>query len=274
LSEVIHREKHYHKAIRVKGMLVMKSAAYVIVSLLGVGAVAGGTVALRQQPSPPPAPKAVASPQAPTIAVLPDKTVEPPPKITPIAPPTTRATATPTNNEVSPAIRKVSSCKILMAIVKDDNPPLNVRDQPNGTSTIVGTVSDGTFVSVKQEQDGWLEITEPKGWIAKTKTASQCGQKVEQVSFGAGQTSATLTDEFLGAGSHQYKLALGKGQTLTVTGAVGPMPAVIAPDGKYLVGMDEAKGTWATELPSSGEYTFEMDSNFRGYKYEFLVDAK
>jgi Bacterial SH3 domain len=256
-------------------MLVMKSAAYVIVSLLGVGAVAGGTIALRQQPAPPPPPKAViASPQSPTIAVLPDKPAEPPTKITPIAPPATRATAAPTSSEPAEAIRKVSSCKILMAIVKDDNPPLNVRDEPNATSTIVGTVSDGTFVSVKQEQDGWLEITEPKGWIAKTKTASQCGQKVEQVSFGAGQTSATLSDEFLGAGSHQYKLVLGKGQTLTVTGAVGPMPAVIAPDGKYLVGMDEAKGAWATELPSSGEYTFEMDSNFRGYKYEFSVDVK
>jgi hypothetical protein len=258
-------------------MLVMKSAAYVIASLLGVGAVAGGTIALRQQPAPPPTPKAVsASPQAPTIAALPNKTTETLTKITPtpIVPPATRATATPTSSEPGPAIRKVSSCKILMAIVKDDNPPLNVRAQPNPDGAIVGTVSDGTFVSVKQERDGWLEITEPAGWIAKTKTASQCGQKVEQVSFGAGQTSATLSDEFLGAGSHQYKLALGQGQTLTVKGEVGPMPAVIGPDGKYLVGMDEARGTWATELPSTGEYTLEMDSNFRGYKYDFSVDVQ
>lgn len=258
-------------------MFVMKSAAYVIVSLLGVGAVAGGTVALRQPATVRPnvAPTIVSTtPPTPTIAVLPDKPAEPTTKIRPIAAPATRATAAPTSSEPAQAIRKVSSCKILMAIVKDDNPPLNVRDQPSTAGAIVGTVTDGTFVSVKQEQSGWLEITEPQGWIAKTKTASQCGQKVEQVSFGAGQTSATLSDEFLGVGSHQYKLALGQGQTLTVKGEVGPMPAVIAPDGKYLVGMDEAKGTWATQLPSSGEYTFEMDSNFRGYKYDFSVDVK
>ncbi len=250
----------------------MKSAAYVIASLLGVGAVAGGTVALRHQASPPTPTVITAAPQAPTIAVLPDKTAEPPTNITPT--PVTRATAAPTNSAPSQATRKVSSCKILMAIVKDDNPPLNVRDQPNTAGVIVGTVPDGTFVSVKQEQAGWLEITEPQGWIAKSKTASQCGQKVEQVSFGAGQTRASLSDEFIGVGRHRYKLALGQGQTLTLKSEVGPMPAVIAPDGKYLLGLDEAQGTWATALPSSGEYTFEMDSNFRGYKYDFSVDVQ
>ncbi len=255
----------------------MKSAAYVIASLLSVGAVAGGTVALRQQPpTPPPTAKAVSaspSPQPPTIAALPDKPAAPPTKLTP-TPPATREPIAPTNSAPSQPSRQVSSCKILMAIVKDDNPPLNVRAQPNVTSAIVGTVTDGTFVSVKQEQSGWLKITEPAGWIAKSKTASQCGQKVEQVRFGSGQTSATLSDEFLGAGNHQYKLALGQGQTLTIKGAVGPMPAVIAPDGKYLVGLDEANGTWTTKLPNSGEYTVEMDSNFRGYKYEFSVDVQ
>jgi hypothetical protein len=257
-------------------MLGMKAAAYVMASLLGVGAVAGSTIALRQQSAPPPALKAVSPvPQAPAIAVLPDKTAETPTQVipSPIAPPVTR-TVPPTNSSSSPAIRKVSSCKILMAIVKDDNPPLNVRAQPNPDGAIVGTVADGTFVSVKQEQAGWLEITEPAGWIAKTKTASQCGQKVEQVRFGAGQTGATLADEFLGVGSHQYKFVLGQGQTLTVKGQVGPMPAVIAPDGKYLVGMDEARGSWATKLSTSGEYTLEMDSNFRGYKYDFAVDVQ
>jgi Bacterial SH3 domain len=251
----------------------MKSAAYVIASLLSVGAVAGGTVALRQQPvTAPPMTKAVSpapSAQPPTIAALPDKPAAIPPKITP----TTRETIAPTNSAPSQPSRQVSSCKILMAIVKDST-PLNVRDQPNLDGAIVGTVTDGTFVNVKQEQSGWLEIAAPAGWIAKSKTASQCGQKVEQVSFGSGQTSATLSDEFLGAGNHQYKLALGQGQTLTIKGSLGPMPAVIAPDGKYLVGLDEANGTWTTKLPSTGEYTVEMDSNFRGYKYDFSVDVQ
>jgi hypothetical protein len=254
----------------------MKSAGYVIAGLLGAGAVAGGTVALRQPtPLAPPTPAVSAVSQPPPIAVLPDKPAAPPTKITPtpIAAPVTQPVA-PAAAAPGQPLRQVSSCKILMAIVKDDNPPLNVRDQPNVTSAIVGTVTDGTFVTVQQEQSGWLQISEPAGWIAKSKTASQCGQKTEQVRFGAGQTSATLGAEFLGTGNHQYKLDLGKGQTLTVKGAVGPMPAIVAPDGTYLVGMDEARGTWATTLPSDGEYTFAMDSNFRGYKYEFTIDVQ
>jgi hypothetical protein len=255
----------------------MKSAGYVIAGLLGAGAVAGGTVALRQ-PTPLATPPSVTSavstvPQPPTIASLPDKpAIIPPTKITPT--PITARPIAPTNPAPNAAIRQVSSCKILMAIVKDDNPPLNVRAQPDVTSPIVGTVTDGTFVSVKQEQSGWLEIAQPAGWIAKSKTASQCGQKTEQVRFSAGQTSATLADEFLGTGNHQYKLALSKGQTLTVKGGVGPMPAIVAPDGTYLVGLDQARGTWATTLPADGEYTFALDSNFRGYKYEFTIDVQ
>jgi hypothetical protein len=161
-----------------------------------------------------------------------------------------------------------------MAIVNDDNPPLNVRTQPNADAAVVSTLENGIFVNVKQEKDGWFEIAEPAGWIAKSKTANRCGEKVEQVQFGPGKSDTELADEFLGTGSHQYKMQLAKGQKLTIQGEVGPMPAVIAPDGRYLVSMDEKPRSWSTELPSSGEYTFELDSNFRGYKYDFSVEVK
>jgi Bacterial SH3 domain len=250
----------------------MKSSVMMLAGLLGAGALAGGTIALNQPPMAPPPPKAIsAAPAVPPITALPDRPAAVP---SPIAqPPAPGERPSPVASEPTRAPRQVASCKILMAIVKDST-PLNVRAQPNLDGAIVGTVTDGTFVSVKQERDGWLEISEPAGWIAKSKTASQCGQKVEQVRFGAGQTGTVLAAEFLGVGSHQYKLALGKGQTLRIKGSIGPMPAVIGPDGQYLVGMDEARGTWSTKLPSDGDYTLEMASNFRGYKYEFAVDVQ
>jgi hypothetical protein len=244
-----------------------------LAGLLGAGALAGGTIALNQPPAAPP-PKAIsATPAPPTITALPDRSAAVPSPIVakPQSAPATRVPPTASAPRQKP--RQVTGCKILMAIVKDAT-PLNVRAQPSLDGAIVGTVTDGTFVSVKQEQDGWLEISEPAGWIAKSKTASQCGQKIEQVRFDPGQTGTVLSDEFLGTGSHQYKLALSQGQTLTIKGAVGPMPAVIAPDGQYLLGLDEARGTWSAKLPSDGDYTLEMASNFRGYKYEFAVDVQ
>lgn len=259
----------------------MKSSLLVLAGLLGVGAVAGGTASMLQKAPTVPPLTAIPSPQSPGPEVVapPDRPVALAPTVMTERPATAQPSPTRLNpddraNATVTAERQVTQCKISMAIVKDDNPPLNVRSRPGMDGTIVGQLKDGSFVSVEREQDGWFKIVEPAGWIAKTKTASRCGQKVEQVSFRPGSTGAQLADEFLGSGSHKYRLSLAQGQTLRVRGTVGPMPAVIAPDGKYLVGLDEARGDWSIVLPRSGEYTFEMDSNFRGYKYEFSVDVR
>lgn len=268
----------------------MKSVTYVLAGLIGAGAVAGATLAVIQQPqiSPSPRPTSVQSSE-PTASSSSNpatdklKSTPRPDDANPVPVKPTQPTATteaqPTRQQTSPSrprqtVRQVKSCQVLMAIVNDTNPPLNVRSQPSTDSRIVGTLQDGMFVSVKQEQNGWFEIAEPAGWIAKSKTVSQCGQKVEQVQFGAGQTGATIADEFFGSGSHKYKLSLAAGQALSLQGNVGPMPAVIAPNGQYLVGMDDSRSqNWSTKLPASGEYTFELDSNFRGYKYEFSINV-
>lgn len=253
----------------------MKTSALVLAGLLSAGAVAGGTVAVMRQPTAP-SPQIVSSPTVPQEveqsqeSIAPNQT-KPSASIEPTRPEKASPPAPKTSSET---VREVKRCKVLMAIVKDDDPPLNVRAQPNTDAAIVGTLEEGMFVSVKQERDGWFEIAEPAGWIAKNKTASRCGQKVEQVEFGTGKSGAELSDEFLGTGSHQYKMKLDKGQKLTVKGEVGPMPAVIGPDGKYLVGMEDKPDAWSTELPSSGEYTLELDSNYRGYKYDFSVEVK
>ncbi len=253
----------------------MKTSALVLAGLLSAGAVAGGTVAVMRQPTDP-SPQVVSPTTAPQVMEQGEESAAPN-QATPsasIAPTRPEASSQPATTTSSETLREVERCKVLMAIVKDDNPPLNVRAQPNTDAAIVGTVEEGMFVSVKQERNGWFEIAEPAGWIAKSKTASRCGQKVEQVQFGTGKSGAELSDEFLGTGSHQYKMKLDKGQKLTVKGEVGPMPAVIGPDGKYLVGMEEKPDDWSTELPSSGEYTLELDSNYRGYKYDFSVEVK
>lgn len=255
----------------------MKSTAMtVLASMLSIGAIAGGTVAVMQRSQPTtPAPivnniKPQASPD--TKPVPEPVAIVPKPELPASTQPETRPIAATKPNQK--AQRTVEQCRVLMAIVKDNNPPLNVRAQPNTQAAIVGQLQDGTFVSVKQEADGWFQIAEPSGWIAKSKTASRCGEKTETVSFGTGESGTTISDEMLGTGSHRYKLQLSKGQTITVQGNVGPMPALVGPDGKHLIGMDQQSPKWSKELSSSGEYTLEMESNFRGYKYDFAVEVK
>jgi hypothetical protein len=163
-----------------------------------------------------------------------------------------------------------------MALVNDPNPPLQVRSEPSvETGRVVGQLEDGVFVTVEREEQGWFKITIPlEGWIAKNRTVSTCGEKLETVRFAPGGDAAEIADEFVGTGSHQYRLQLDKGQTLSLKSEVGPLPSVQAPDGSYLTGMSEDRTTWSTQLPQSGEYTFEMESNYRGYKYDFVVQVK
>jgi hypothetical protein len=253
------------------------TAVTVLASMLGIGAIAGGTVAVmqRSQPNTPaPLEHNVQPPASTTPPPQKEIAIVPKPEAPQAETPRHKTRPISTNKPNPKAQRIVERCRVLMAIVKDNNPPLNVRAQPNTQAAIVGQLQDGTFVSVKQEADGWFQIAEPSGWIATSKTASRCGEKTEVVSFSAGESGTTISDEMLGTGSHRYKFQLGKGQTLTVRGHTGPMPALVGPDGKHLIGMDQQSPTWSKELSSSGEYTLEMESNFRGYKYDFEVEVK
>lgn len=172
--------------------------------------------------------------------------------------------------------RQVTRCLIKMAIVQDPNPPLNVRSSPDTSAqNVVGKLENGTFVSIVDEQGGWFQISEPKGWIAKDRTENSCNQKDEQVQLPSG-SSVTLSDRFVGAGSHQYSLPAQQGQTLTVTAKEGPFPVVIAPDGKVLAGDPTAQEitNWSGKLPANGDYKLLLDSNFRGYAYSFVVELR
>jgi hypothetical protein len=169
-----------------------------------------------------------------------------------------------------------SGCKITQAVVSDPNPPLNVRSKPQvSDSDVVGKLKNDTFVSVVQEQDGWLRITDPvPGWIAKNRTESSCASVKQQINFLPGGDAAIVKGRIIGGGSHSYLIRATKGQTMTVKNRKQVFPSIFTPDGKLFAGDPNTQGTkteWAGKMPVTGNYTFQLDSNFRGYEYEFSV---
>jgi len=166
---------------------------------------------------------------------------------------------------------------MLMAQVDDPDPPLNVRSQPDPTQdNIVGTLENGTFLTVETEEDGWLKIVDPiEGWVAGNRTDNTCGEKVTRIEFPEGGGFTTLEDSFVGTGFHEYTFVGQAGETLTVE-SNEVLPFIIAPSGTEITGgaqMSEAT-TWTGTLPESGEYRLQMDSHFRGYDYELFVELK
>jgi Bacterial SH3 domain len=249
----------------------------IVAGLAGLAAVTGVTSAVMQSQSPQPMVTVSESPKAIASA-------SPKPQATNFSPPKTETTEPPVDQipESAPekpaeALREVESCKVTMAKVSDPNPPLNVRSTPNTTSddNVVSQLKNGTFVTVKSEQEGWFQISTPvKGWVSIKGTESGCNGKVERVSFGKGGNSAEIRDRFIGTGSHQYRFNLAKGQTLTVRSDRGDLPMIVAPNGKVINEPQGGKQVWMSELSSTGDYTLEMESNFKGYKYAFSVEVK
>ncbi len=171
-----------------------------------------------------------------------------------------------------------SGCRIVQAVVNDPNPPLNVRSHPRVTdSKIVGTVKNNSFVSVAQEQNGWLRITDPvAGWIAKNRTESSCAKVTQEINFLPGGDEAIVKGRIIGGGSHSYRIRAAKNQTMTVKNRKGVFPLILTQNGKSLMG-DKYTGNeneWTGKMPVTGNYTFELDSNFRGFEYEFLVKLR
>ncbi|MEG4515795.1 MULTISPECIES: SH3 domain-containing protein [unclassified Microcoleus] len=170
-----------------------------------------------------------------------------------------------------------SGCRISMAVVSDPNPPLNVRSIPQVKgSNIVGKLKNNTFVSVAEEQNGWLRITDPPGWIAKNRTESSCSNVNQQINFLPGGDEAIVKGRIIGGGSHSYQIRARKGQTMTVTNRQEVFPQIITPRGKLLAG-DPYQGNeteWSGKVPVTGNYTLQLDSNFRGYEYEFSVKLR
>ncbi len=173
-------------------------------------------------------------------------------------------------------LNKVERCEITMAKIEDPNPPANVRSQPNTDSgSVVGTLKNGTFVTVINSNDGWLKISTPtKGWVSKKIALSGCNQKEERVTFAKGSMKTTIADEFIGTGSHSYQMYLLKGQTLRLRSQRGPRPTILSPQGRELVATADSAAPWSGKLDQSGDYKIILDSNFKGYRYAFEVVAE
>ncbi len=170
-----------------------------------------------------------------------------------------------------------SGCKISMAVVSDPNPPLNVRSHPRVTdSKVVGTLNNNSFVLVATEKNGWLQIADPVGWIAKNRTESSCANVKQQINFLPGGDEAIVKGRIIGVGSHSYIIRATKGQTMTIQNRKNVFPQIMTPDGKLLTGNTDRENLteWTGKVPLTGNYTFELESNFRGFEYEFLVQAR
>lgn len=276
-------------------MFSIKLSPWIIAGVAGVATVTGVSLASLQSqnpaPSPSPAPAAsgVISPAPPSSSVPVAVSSAPAPVTsTPAAKPQTPAPAptqppTPATSaaDASPLVvtPPTQNCEINMAKVNDPNPPLNVRRSPEvKEGNIVGQLENGTFVSVVKENQGWFEIEAPvPGWIAANRTEHSCGNVKQPVTFFPGGNSALIQGEIIGGGSHNYVLRLSEGQTLTVENAAGVFPAIIDPTGKLMVGDPYTEGNrkeWSGKVPQTGEYTFQLDSNYKGFEYEFLVKVE
>ena len=280
--------------------------ALIIASLTGVAAIAGGIIAMVQPNEPTPIvssstsnpstaptltpksnpPKAIAKlntsqpgkPQpdsAETSSTVETSPAETSPAETSPAekPPIEK----PETQPVKSSRTVVEGCETTMARVEDPSPPANIRSKPNGTTpdTIVGTVRNGTYLTIIDEQADWYKISSPqKGWVAKRITAHGCNTKTERVTFGRNETYTALTDQFIGTGIHDYRLRLLKGQKLRVFAQKGPLPTIVAPDGRELNTLTDEAAVWSGTLTVSGDYKVIYTSNFKGYKYATEIEAR
>ncbi len=176
-------------------------------------------------------------------------------------------------------------CRVTQGVISDANPPTNVRSSPEvKEGNIVATLDNGSFVSIKKREQGWFQIqhdgNEPiQGWISQNLTDTSCSQKVQRLKFPPGSVAIQIGDRFIGTGVHKYLLSARSNQVMTLVSKEGPLPRVFPPNDPNQ--QRELTGDAATkeqqqvqfELPTTGDYTLEYNSNFRGYEYETIVQV-
>jgi hypothetical protein len=235
-----------------------------------------------QQPSP--SPEVTAQPQGQPFP----NPREPANIPTSPSPSPTRLGTTSTNNQTAEAkIDAPQFCELNQAIVADPDPPLNIRNQPNAaTGLVIATVDNGRFLGVKDEKDGWLQVTykigeeELSGWVAKNRTETNCNYKKQQITFPGGEGLVEIRDRHIGGGSHEYIFSATAGQTLTVTAKNGPLPFIFAPNDPNRQqdlsggGHYSSQTNVTVELAATGNYLLMFDSNFKGYEYDVLVELR
>jgi hypothetical protein len=257
----------------------LKTSQIIIISLAGLSTAIGVAWATIQSGS-----MEVSNPPVTESAVSDEKAISAIPKPNPqsqkFQPQPAKNSPVESSQKVEPLLIEPpnTGCQISMAIINDSDPPLNVRSHPRVTnSKVVGTLNNNTFVSVAAEQNGWLQITNPvAGWIAKNRTESSCPKVKKTINFLPGGYEAIVKGRIIGGGSHSYIIRAAKGQKMTVRNRKGVFPLILTQSGKSLTG-DNYTGNeteWTGKIPATGNYTFELDSNFRGFEYEFSVKLR
>ena len=228
-----------------------------------------------------------ANPGSPDPPVTVVQTAAAPPTDSPVT--TAPATATPDPSlnapPSAPEVAQVSvpvitpdteNCPIRMAVVDDPDGPLNVRSSPEVTTdNVVSSLENQAFVSIVQEQGTWFEIETPiQGWIAKSRTRYTCARVDKAIALDASNPQARVQGSLIGTGIHQYRVSLSGGETLTVENQNGIFPSVLSPDQQLLnpdwSGTEEIT-TWSQTLTTPGDYSLFLDSNFRGFDYDFQI---
>ena len=76
----------------------------------------------------------------------------------------------------NPSILELAKSGKCQTIVRDPNPPLNVRSSPvTAKDNVIGTLKNGTVLTVVNENEGWLQIDKPnRGWIYQDLTVTTC----------------------------------------------------------------------------------------------------
>lgn len=85
------------------------------------------------------------------------------------------------SSDLKPSPAKVSILELTKSgrcqtLVTDPNPPLNIRSSPvSAKDNIVGNLKNGTLVTVINENQGWVQISQPlRGWIYENLTVTTC----------------------------------------------------------------------------------------------------
>lgn len=85
------------------------------------------------------------------------------------------------SSDLKPGPAKVSILELTKSgncqtLVTDPNPPLNIRSSPvSAKDNVVGNLKNGTLVTVINENQGWVQISQPlRGWIYENLTVTTC----------------------------------------------------------------------------------------------------
>ena len=95
-------------------------------------------------------------------------------------------------------LAKSGNCQTL---VTDPNPPLNIRSSPVAAKdNVVGNLANGTLVTVINENQGWLQISQPKrGWIYENLTVTTCNTDRKKTSVNPAATESPVVASSVGA---------------------------------------------------------------------------